>query len=83
MDHDARVLIRVGSALRCDGVLLAWHRLPDVDGAVLDDGGCVAEDEVDGAEDLAVAVELALGVDVESVLVAFEAAPVENGVVGA
>lgn len=64
-----------------DGVFLIGQSLPQVDIAVLDDGDSVAEDEVDGAIDVAVTVELAVGVDVEGVLVASEAAIVENRVV--
>lgn len=42
-----------------------------------DDDG-VTEDEVNGTIDVAVTVELTLGVDVEGILVAFEAAAVED-----
>lgn len=83
LDNNTRVLIRVGSALSGDGVFLSTTRFSDVDVGVLDDGDGVAEDEVDGAVNVAVAVELALRVDVQGVLVAFEAAAVEDGVVGA
>ena len=74
MNRYAGVRSLVSPALGCHGVLLAGHRLPDVYVAVLEDHGGVAEDEVDGAIDVAVAVELLLGVDVECVLVALEAA---------
>lgn len=82
MYGDASVLVRVGTALCSDGVLLVQHRLSGVDVAVLEDGGSVAEDEVDGAVDITVSIELPEGVDVESVLVALEAAAVEGGEVG-
>lgn len=49
---------------------------------VLEESGGVAEDEIDGAADVAFAVELAGGAGVESVLVAVDDAAVENGVVG-
>lgn len=62
-------LVRVGSA--------------GVEVAVLEDDGGVAEDEIDGAVDVAFAVELAEGVDVEGVLVGDEAAAVESREVGA
>ena len=83
MDDDAGVLVRVFSPLRGDGVFLVDDRSPDVDVAVLEKRHCVAEDEVDGAVDVTVAVELALGVDVEGVLIALEAALEEDGEVGA
>ncbi|CAI0393957.1 unnamed protein product [Linum tenue] len=69
-------------ALRRDRDLLALHRPPRVDHAVLEDGGGVAEDEVHRAVDVALSVELALGVDVERVLVALDAALVEYRPVG-
>ena len=47
--------------------------------AVLEHGGGVAEDEVDGARDAAVAVEVAERVRVQRVLVALEGAAVEDG----
>ncbi|CAL1390128.1 unnamed protein product [Linum trigynum] len=50
--------------------------------AALEDGGGVAEDEVDGAGDVALAVELAEGEGVEGVLVPGDAAAVEDGAVG-
>ncbi|CAA6664802.1 unnamed protein product [Spirodela intermedia] len=83
VDGDASVLVGVRSALRRDGILLVAHRLPHEDVAVLEDCHSVAEDEVDGAVDVAVAVELALGVHVERVLIALEAAAVEDGEVRA
>lgn len=58
MDHDARVLVRIGLALCSDRVLLARHEEPREDVAALEDDGRIAGDEVDGAVDVAVAVEL-------------------------
>ena len=88
--HDARVvyynsrgLVRVCSSLRCYCVFLLGEGFSGVDHAVLEHRCGVAEDEVDGAVDVALFVELALGVGVESVLVALEAAAVEDGEVGA
>lgn len=57
-------------------------RLSDEDFAVLEDGSRVAEDEIDGAIDFAVAVELAEGVEEEGILIAFYCAPVYDGKVG-
>lgn len=82
MDRDPGVLVGVRPALRGDRVFLVGHRLSGKDVAVLEDGGSIAEDEVDSAVDVAFAVELAEGVDVECVLVALEAASVERGEVG-
>lgn len=82
-DGDAGVLVRVLSALGGEDVLLVVVGFPRVEVAVLEDDGGVAEDEIDGAVDVALAVELAERVDVESVLVANEAALVKCGEVGA
>jgi hypothetical protein len=82
LHDDARVLVGVLAALRGDDVLLAGFRAARVEAAALEHDGGVPEDEVDGAVDVAVAVELAEGVGVERVLVAREAAAVEGGEVG-
>lgn len=58
-------------------VLLVFVWFACVEVAVLEDDGGVAEDEIDGAVDVAFAVELAEGMNVEGVLVAHEAALVE------
>lgn len=78
MYGDAGVLVRIGPALGRDGDLLLVHGAAGVDHAVLEDGGSVAEDEVHGAVDVALFVELPLRVDVEGVLVAFETAAEEH-----
>lgn len=83
MDNDSGILVWVCSCLCRYRVLLVAHGFPNEDVAVLEDRYGVAEDEVYGAVDVAVAVELALGVDVESVLVPLEAATVEHRVVAA
>lgn len=78
MDDNTRVLIRVGSSLSCDRVCVTtWTASEDV--AVLKNGGGVSENEIDGSVNVAVAVKLAVGVNVECVLVGFETALVENG----
>ena len=64
MDGGSGVLIWVGPALSSDGVELVRHRKTRVDVAVLENHGGVAEDEVDSAVDVAVAVKLAEGVSV-------------------
>lgn len=83
MQGRARVLVRVRPALRGDRVLLAVRGPARGDHAVLEHDRRVAEDEVDGAGDEAVAVELPQLVRVEGVLVAVDAAAVDDGAVGA
>nr|GMD67669.1 hypothetical protein BHE74_00022651 [Ipomoea batatas] len=60
LDGNAGVVVRVEFSLGGDGVLLAGHGFSGVDPAVLEDDGGVSEDEVDGADDGAVFVELAV-----------------------
>ncbi|BAS71379.1 Os01g0254350 [Oryza sativa Japonica Group] len=83
MEGEAGVLVGVPPALRRDaaGVLAGGGR-EGRDGGALDDGDAVAEDEVDGAGDAAVAVELAEGVRVERVLVALDGDAEEGGAIG-
>lgn len=82
LDDDGGGLATLLAALGGDDALLVVHRTADDEAAVLEDCGGVAEDEVDGAGDVAVAVELALGVGVKGVLVAVHGAPVEDHLVG-
>lgn len=72
----------VGSSLGCDHAALVLEWLPDHHLAVLEDHGGVAEDEVDGAGDGAVAVELPVDVGVEGVLVGVDLAVVNDCPVG-
>jgi len=83
VDGDAGVLVGVLPALRREDVALVGQRLARVQVAALQHDGGVAEDEVDGAVDVAVAEELPEGVHVQRVLVAHEAAAVERRQVGA
>nr|GMD60927.1 Os01g0312600 [Ipomoea batatas]GMD70965.1 Os01g0312600 [Ipomoea batatas] len=83
LDRNAGVLVGILPSLRGEDVLLIVHGFPGVEIAVLEDDGGVAEYEVHRAVDVAVAVELAEGVDVESVLVRNEAAVEEDRQVGA
>ena len=78
MDRDSGVLIRICAALGGDRDRLVW-RIAGDDVAILDYDGGVAENEIDGAVNVALFVELAFGEDVESVLKAFEAAAVVDG----
>lgn len=64
VDRGAGVLIWVGPALGGDGVELVGHWKAWVNVAVLEDDGGIAEDEVDGAVDVTVAIELAEGMSV-------------------
>lgn len=82
MDREAGVLNGLLSALGRDRVLLVGEAFAGKDLAVLEYDSSVPEHEVDGACDLAFAVELALGVGVESVLVPVKSATVEYREVG-
>lgn len=78
MDNNARVLVRVGSSLGGDCVgLTTWTTCENV--AVLKNGSCVSEDKIDSSVNVTVTVKLAVGVNVECVLVTLKAALVENG----
>lgn len=81
LDDDGALAAAVDAALGGDHAGLVGHRLPDHEAAVLEDGEGVAEDEVDGAGDGAVAVVLAIVVCVETVLVAVDVHIVEDGAV--
>ena len=59
VDDDTGVLVGIGSSVRRDGVLLVAHGFPDEDVAVLKHLDGIAEDEVYGAVDVTVTVELA------------------------
>ena len=76
MNGDTGVLIGISTTLGGDCVG-SVRRITSVDVAVLEDYCCIAENEIDCAVDVAVFVELTVGVNVESVLVAFKAALVE------
>lgn len=81
MDGDAGVLVRVLSVLGRDGVALGGHGLSGIYVAVLQDHCRVAEYEVYRPVNVAFAIELAQGVDVERVLVSENFAPVDHSVV--
>lgn len=82
MDGESASHGRAVLALGGDGVDLLGQREAGKDFAELEDGGGAAEDEIDGAVDGGVEIELAFGVGVESVLEGDEAASVEDGAVG-
>lgn len=71
-------LVRIFSALGRDSDFLHRQGFPSEYLAILEYGGTVTEYEVDGAMNVAFAIELAEGVGIESVLVAFHAAPVKG-----
>ena len=79
LNHYPCVLVRVGSTLGCDHVLLARVGAPRMDVTVLEHRRGIAKDEVNGARDQAVDVELAVGMDVETVLVCKYVTLVECG----
>ena len=83
LDGNSSVLIWILPTLRSEYVRLIVIGLAGVKAAVLQHNSGVAEDEVDGAVDIAFAVELPERVDVEGILVADETAPVEDGEVRA
>lgn len=83
LEDQRRRLPHVHPALRRHDVLLVFQWLPEEEGAALEDCSTVAEDEVDGAGDEAVSVELAVGVCVERVLVPFYVAIKEDHFIGA
>lgn len=64
MEHYSRWLTDVAASLSGDHTRLACHRFAHDDFAVLEDALRVAEDEVHGAGDSAVTVELTLRVNV-------------------
>lgn len=82
-DRDPRILVGVLPPLSRKYVLLVVIRLACIQAAILEDHGRVPKDEVDCAIDVALAIELAEGVDIKRVLVANEAATVKGGEVGA
>lgn len=63
LEHQPRGLVPVAAPLSGDDARLAFLGLSEDDHGVLEDALGVAEDEVYGSRDGAVAVELALGVD--------------------
>jgi hypothetical protein len=79
VDRNPRVLVRVISALGRYHVHLALQWPPHIYKAILENYRGVAENEVHGAVDVTLSVELALGVDHQGVLVALEGTPVEDG----
>lgn len=82
LEDDCGRLAPVGPSLGGDHAGLLVPGLSDDHLAVLEHSGCVTEDEVDGSRDGAVAVELPMGLGVESVLVTVDLAVVEDGQVG-
>lgn len=78
MDGHASVLIWVGLTLGRDGVELVGHGLPGLDATVLQNDGRISENEINGADDLAIAIKLAIRVCVQSVLIGLKGASVEN-----
>lgn len=78
LDGEARGLVWAFSALGRDGNLLQGKWDSGVYFAVLQHCSTVAENEVYGAIDFALTVELSQGVGVEGVLVPFHTAPVEG-----
>lgn len=81
VNREAGVLSGVGPAV-CENDVVgvaAWAAEHQI--AALENGDCVSEDEIDGAVDVALPVELAVGVGEEGVLVSRNAATVEDGTI--
>ena len=78
MDNYARILVRIGSCLCSDGVLLVAHWSTDVDVAVLKNSNSVTKYEVYSSINVTVTIELTLRIDIQGILVTFEAATVED-----
>nr|GLL43827.1 unknown [Ipomoea trifida] len=74
MIWESKITIPVGSSAWA----LPWARLPDLQRAILENGGGVSEHEIDGSGDGAVAVELSVRVHVERVLVPVDSAVIYN-----
>ncbi|RHN43754.1 hypothetical protein MtrunA17_Chr8g0391301 [Medicago truncatula] len=64
MYYNSSVFIWICSSLCCYGVLLVAHWFSDKDVAVLKDSNGVTEDEIDCSIDVAVTVELTVGVNI-------------------
>lgn len=79
--NDPCILVGIVFALCCDSVLLAGHGFFGADVAVLEDDGGVSENEIYSSVNVAFAVELSVGMGVERVLKAVNAAAVEDGLV--
>ena len=69
LDNDSGVLVWVGPTLSRDHVFLTRVWSTRVNVTVLENGSGVSEDEIDGAGNETVDVELTVGMDVESVLI--------------
>lgn len=82
MKDDGGGLAPIFPATGRHDALLVVQRLPHFDEAVLEDGGRVAKDEVDGAGDGAIPVELTLGMAIERVLEPIHLAVVEDRFIG-
>ena len=81
MDGNACVLIWVFAVLGSNGVLLPIHWLARIDATVLEYYGCIAEYEIHRAVDVTFAEELAIGVNIEGVLVSYDVAPIDHAMV--
>ena len=82
MYDEAGVLAGVRPAVGQHSVEVAWLGLAIDEVAVLEDGGCVSEDIVDGSQYVALSVELSEGLSKKRVLIGANAALVEDGAVG-
>lgn len=75
-------MVRVLTTLGSEYVALVRVGFSSIEVAILENDGSVTKDKVDGTVDIAFAIELTEGVNVESVLIANEAALVKCREVG-
>lgn len=78
LDGDASILIWVSPTLGSDSVVLLFHGLPWLYGTVLEDCSSIAKNEINGAYNLALSIELTIGMRVESVLICIEGAAMKD-----
>ncbi|GAV87321.1 hypothetical protein CFOL_v3_30747, partial [Cephalotus follicularis] len=78
LDYNARVLVRVASALSCDHIPLACIWSTGMYVTILENGRRIAKYKINSAGDVAVDVKLTISVDIEGVLVCYHVTLVES-----
>ena len=81
LQDESAGLVGLFAASGEDDALLIVQGFSEDEPAVLEDGGGGAENEIDGAGDGAIAVELAVALGIEGILVSIKVAVVEDGVI--
>lgn len=77
MDGDASVLVGVSPALCSDDIDFV-RRVSSIDVTILKNNGCISKDEVNGAINVALFVELSLRMNKKGVLIALKATSIED-----